>query len=68
MAHAAIKQDATHTEAKSPERPEHEQIAALAYALWQARGCPEGSPDEDWLRAEQELTTTHEGMGRWSPF
>jgi hypothetical protein len=33
----------------------HEQVAALAYALWQERGCPEGSPEEDWFRAEKEL-------------
>jgi Protein of unknown function (DUF2934) len=33
----------------------HDEIAALAYALWQARGCPYGSPEEDWLRAEREL-------------
>ena len=33
-----------------------EQIAALAYALWEERGCPDGSPEEDWLRAEKELT------------
>ena len=30
-------------------------IAALAYELWQERGCPIGSPEEDSLRAEQEL-------------
>ena len=35
----------------------HEQIAALAYALWQERGCPEGSPDVDWFQAEAVLTT-----------
>jgi hypothetical protein len=35
--------------------PKHEQIARLAYFSWQGRGCPEGSPDEDWLRAETEL-------------
>jgi hypothetical protein len=34
-----------------------EQIAALAYALWQERSCPDGSPDEDWFNAEQELRT-----------
>ena len=34
---------------------EREQIARLAYSYWQARGCPEGSPEEDWLRAEAEL-------------
>lgn len=33
----------------------HEAIARLAYANWQARGCPSGSPEEDWLRAEKQL-------------
>jgi hypothetical protein len=33
----------------------HDEIATLAYELWQARGCPHGSPEEDWLRAETEL-------------
>ena len=33
----------------------HDEIASLAYELWQARGCPYGSPEEDWLRAESEL-------------
>jgi hypothetical protein len=32
-----------------------DEIASLAYELWQARGCPYGSPEEDWLRAESEL-------------
>jgi hypothetical protein len=32
-----------------------EDTAALAYELWQARGCPEGSPDQDWLRALELL-------------
>ena len=36
-------------------RPMHEQIAKLAYALWQERGCPDGSPEVDWFRAEEEL-------------
>ena len=30
-------------------------IAARAYELWQARGCPVGSPETDWLQAEEEL-------------
>jgi hypothetical protein len=29
----------------------HVQI--LAYSLWQQRGMPLGSPDEDWFQAEQ---------------
>ena len=33
----------------------HEEIAALAHARWQARGCPEGSPEEDWYQAAHEL-------------
>jgi hypothetical protein len=31
------------------------QIASLAYALWQERGCPDGTAEEDWFRAEQEI-------------
>jgi Protein of unknown function (DUF2934) len=34
---------------------QHEQIEKLAYRLWEARGAPLGSPDDDWYRAEQEL-------------
>ena len=33
----------------------HKEIAALAYALWQAKGCPEGSAEEDWFQAAKEL-------------
>jgi hypothetical protein len=35
--------------------PSGEQIAALAYSYWEARGCQGGSPEEDWFRAEREL-------------
>ena len=31
------------------------EIAARAYECWQERGCPIGSAQEDWFRAEQEL-------------
>jgi hypothetical protein len=33
----------------------HEDIAARAYEHWQARGCPNGSPEEDWFQAAEEL-------------
>ncbi len=33
----------------------YEQIATLAYQYWLERGCPIGSPEEDWLRAEVDL-------------
>ncbi len=32
-----------------------EEIARLAYFYWEARGRQNGSPEEDWHRAEQEL-------------
>jgi hypothetical protein len=33
----------------------HHETAELAHSLWQARGCPFGSQDEDWYRAKAEL-------------
>ena len=30
-------------------------ISTLAYELWIQRGCPLGSPEVDWFRAEEEL-------------
>ena len=41
----------------SPQRA----ISDLAYALWQARGCPEGSSDIDWSEAERQV------LGKRSP-
>jgi len=37
--------------------PTQEEIARLAEKYWAERGWPEGSPEQDWLRAEQELKT-----------
>ena len=37
-----------------PDFP-NEIIAQRAYALWQARGCPQGSGDSDWFTARAEL-------------
>lgn len=34
---------------------EHDRIANLAYFCWQQRGCPEGSPEEDWFLAEKQI-------------
>ena len=44
-----------------------QSIARLAYALWQFRGCPMGSPEVDWTEAEQQLRRTallRTGAGR----
>lgn len=36
--------------------PDHEAIARLAYGYWLDRqDSGDGSPDQDWFRAEQEL-------------
>ena len=35
----------------------HEDIARLAHSFWAARNYVQGSPDEDWLRAEKELAS-----------
>ena len=34
---------------------DQDAIARLAYSYWEMRGCVDGSPEEDWLRAEREL-------------
>lgn len=31
------------------------ETALRAYRLWEQRGSPLGSPDEDWFRAEKEI-------------
>jgi hypothetical protein len=33
----------------------HKEISILAHELWRARGCPEGSPEDDWFKAAREL-------------
>ena len=39
----------------APAPPTYQEIAALAYAYWEARGRAHGSDRDDWLRAEREL-------------
>jgi|KBSMisStaDraftv2_1062788.scaffolds.fasta_scaffold49358_2 hypothetical protein len=58
MTPTARQQSPTETNVNISSTVEPDQIASLAYTLWQQRGCPEGSPDADWLRAEEELTTS----------
>jgi hypothetical protein len=36
---------------------DYEEVCQLAYSYWQARGCPKGSPEDDWFRAEHELSS-----------
>jgi hypothetical protein len=49
---AAVQREAEPEDEKSTQ-----DIANLAYALWQQRGCPEGSPEQDWFEAEKLVGT-----------
>jgi hypothetical protein len=40
------------------EPASREAIEKLAYQYWIERGCPLGSPDQDWLRAERHLSSS----------
>ena len=40
--------------------PTGDDVPALARALWKARGCHEGSPEDDWFRAERVLKSQRE--------
>jgi hypothetical protein len=35
--------------------PDPIEVAVRSYELWLERGCPVGSPEVDWFRAEEEL-------------
>jgi hypothetical protein len=35
---------------------EHKEVEQLAHELWDRRGRPVGSPDDDWLSAERMLS------------
>lgn len=37
------------------DAPSHGEVSERAYSCWHERGCPDGSPDVDWDRAEREL-------------
>lgn len=44
--------------------PDHEEIARLAYSYWEARGGQEGSPEDDWYKAEGELKAHSAAAGK----
>jgi hypothetical protein len=59
--HELSRQALEHSHA-APERTQHgvatfghAEIAARAYEIWLANGCPEGSAEADWFRAAEEL-------------
>ena len=42
----------------------HEQVEMRAYELWEERGRPLGSPEDDWFLAEQEVMQRSEWPSR----
>jgi hypothetical protein len=38
-------------------RPTESEIAIVAYLLWLANGCPDGTDRQDWLQAEAMLSS-----------
>ncbi len=45
----------------------HEFVAKLAYKLWEERGRPLGSPEVDWLAAEQAMYASLLASGLITP-
>ena len=45
----------------------HDDIAALAHRLWHDRGCPFGSPEEDWFEAQRRLSSPVEAATENKP-
>ena len=43
----------------------HEEVARRAYRFWAERGCPIGSPQVDWWRAEEEIRDEQAGRDEW---
>ena len=55
LAHQHTGETAAEVHEPSATAFNHHDIAVLANELWHARGCPQGSPEEDWFHAVQEL-------------
>jgi Protein of unknown function (DUF2934). len=57
---SGVHKHATNKAPKAQPEPvriiDREDIARLAYSYWEARGYQGGSEQEDWLRAERELS------------
>ena len=45
----------------------HDEIAAVAYALFEARGCIHGCDLDDWLNAEKMVLGGHAGQENEEP-
>lgn len=53
---AAVSESSSTGQSPAPRAITHQQIAELAHSFWTNRGYAHGSPEDDWLRAERQLT------------
>lgn len=60
MAAHALDVVASPTMEESTATDQNQKIETLAYQLWLERGCPNGSDQEDWFRAETMMKTRSE--------
>jgi hypothetical protein len=51
---SAVETVAVETPVTAPALSAHEEISQIAYGYWVSRGCTDGDPAQDWLRAEAE--------------
>jgi len=56
--HYPEQHEVENAELDSAFHPVHEQIAIRACELWNSKGRPVGTADQDWFQAEQELRAT----------
>jgi hypothetical protein len=43
----------------------HRAIELIAYYYWEQRGCPWGTPEEDWFRAEEDYFRVQKKTAPW---
>jgi len=55
------------TETKIADKPNHEEIAELAYQFWVKAGRQEGNDLEYWLKAEKQFQSTSQGETKRQP-
>jgi Protein of unknown function (DUF2934) len=53
---STVKSEDKASSTKSSRKPSHEEISWLAHRFFEQRGSQHGWHEQDWLRAELELT------------
>ena len=51
----SIEEEQSSSKPQHQKRLGHDDVSSRAYLLWQERGCPNDSAEEDWLQAEREI-------------